>query len=244
MPQDVSPNILVNTIWVLLGLLIFVGNTATVFFMWKAKLASEKRQPGTRNHSMWNLEGINVAYTVVGLTLTTASVVRLSSDGELTRGACDFFGFFLAFFFHFAAVGILFIQINKMFLLWKPFKYYQYVRKRSKVPFIAFVFCLLYGLVNGTFPLVNLGEYSRKTSYSTCLLKWSRELAVKLTGFLNMTLAILIFGFLLVNFCQRWKLVKNRGQMNVPKTRKKETIIYSLVISSLFLICWIPYMVS
>lgn len=239
-----SPPIYLSTIWFLLGLTIFIGNTMTALLMWRSKVTREKAEIGVKIYALWNTIAMDIAFAIVGLTLTITSVLRLSSDVELTRRVCDFLGFCHAFSYHFSAMGILITLINKVFCFWKPFVYYRYVRRTSKLPFLAMFSCIIYSLTIGVLPLVTKGEYSQRTIYSTCLLTWNGQTSVRLSGVLNLILIIVISGHIFILFCQKLRLVKNRQRLNVSVFRPDETTIFDLILCSLFVISWMPYMVS
>lgn len=241
--QGLSQPGYVSVIWLILALSIWISNIFTAFVLWRSKISREKSEIERTIHALWNLICTDVAFSLVGLTLFVSMAVILARDTPLSNGCCDLFGFLHTFSFNFAAFGILVGLIDKSYSLLKPFAYNIYLKGESRVPAIIFVCSTLYGAFLAIIPLTRLGNY-HQSEYSTCLITYGEEVATRVTVVFSCSLFFVMLVFLALNFRQMLKIYKKHRHMNVSVTRHKETLIFMLVISSLFLICWCPYMVS
>ena len=79
---------------------------------------------------------INLAFSLVGLSLFVNMAMLLARNGELSDGLPDVFGFLHTFGFNFAAVGILVNLMDKIYILLRPFEYQTYVKYKSKIPIL------------------------------------------------------------------------------------------------------------
>ena len=232
-------------IWLLLGVIILIGNTITTFIIWRRKVQREKSKFGLKCHAAWNLIGINATYTFLGLLLIITSMIRLTKSGtSISETTCDIFGFFYSFLFHFAAVGVTLLQVDKLYCLIKPFAYHAFSRRKSKVPLIVLFCCSAYGTIIGVFPLTKLGSYSSKTTYTSCLPSWDKNAEFYTCFFLKFMLFLLTAAASIGILRQKLKIVKKRREMRVATSHPNETIIFVLSVSSLFAICWSPNLVS
>ena len=231
-----------SVIWLILGLIICIGNISTTYILWLSKINREKSELGRKIHGLWNLMCINLAFSLVGLSLFVNMAMLLARNGELSDGLPDVFGFLHTFGFNFAAVGILAGLMDRTCNLLKPFEYHSYVRGESKIPMIIFVCCTLYGLFLAVLPLTRLGNYYQ-SKYATCLVSWDEVVAPRVTIVFNIALFFITVAFIVLNLWLTWKLYTRRREMGVSVYRHKETLVFVLVVSSLFLICWFPYMV-
>ena len=241
--QILSQPSYLSVIWLILALNIWIANIFTAFILWRSKISREKSEIGRTLHSLWNLICTDVAFSLVGLNLFVNMTMILARDRPLSSGWCDFFGFLHTFSFNFAAFGILVGIIDRSYNLLKPFKYNIYLKGESRVPAIIFVCSALYGAFLAIVPLTRLGNYYQ-SEYATCLISYGEKVATRLTVVFNFSLFLAILTFITLYFRQMLKVYAKRRQMNVSVTRRKETLIFGLVISSLFLTCWCPYMVS
>lgn len=241
--EDVPQPKYLSVIWLLLGLIICIGNIFTSFILWLSKVNREKSDPGRKIHGLWNLICMNLAFSLVGLSLLVNMATLLARNNELSDGLCDFFGFLYTFGFNFAVVGILVGLLDKIYNLLKPFKYHSYVRGESNVPIIIFVCCTLYGMFMAIIPLTRLGSYYQ-SKYAICLIQWHKEAATRVTVFLNLILFLVTAALIIIYLWLMRKVYENRRQMRVSFTRRKETMVFELVVSSLFVTCWCPYMIA
>ena len=241
--QDLSQPKYLNVIWLILAVDICIGNILTAFILWRSKISREKCQIERTIHSLWNLICTDVAFSLVGLNLFFNMAMILARDSPLSSGWCDFFGFLHTFSINFAAFGILVGLTYRTYVLLKPFEYDKFLKSESRIPVIVFVCCTLYGVVLAIMPLTSLGNYYQ-VEYATCLIAWNEKGATRVTVVFNVTLSFVTLAFLASNLWHILKLYANRRQMNMPVTEPKETLIFVLVNSSLFLICWCPYIVS
>lgn len=233
-----------SSLWLLLGVLILTGNFFTTTIIWIRKTSREKSKFGLKCHAAYNVMGINVAYSFVGLTLTITSVVRLAKDGSISEVTCGVLGFFNTLCFHFAAVGVLILQADKLYCLLKPFAYHAYSRTRSNVPVTAFTCCSAYGAILGVLPLATQGNYASKTTYANCLPSWDHNGAFYTALSFNIILLVVTTLVVFRTLREKLKLIQKRREMRVATSHKKETIIFVLTISSLFVLCWSPSLVS
>lgn len=234
----------VSSLWLALGIITLIGNTLATVIVWLRKVNREKSKLGLKFHAAYNLLGIDVAYSFVGLTLTITSLVRLAKGGGISAATCEIWGFFSTSCFHFAAVGVFVSQLDKLYCLLKPFAYHTYSRRKSSIPFIVFTCCASYGIVIAVLWLTNQGGYASKTSYTNCLPEWNQNGAFKTGLAFNIILLALIVFVVLANLREKLKLVQKRREMRVATTHKNETIIFVLTMSSLFAVCWSPNLVS
>ncbi len=232
-----------SVIWLILALIICIGNISTTYILWLSKITREKSELGrVKIHALWNLMCINLAFSLVGLSLFVNMAMLLARNGELSDGLPDVFGFLHTFGFNIAAVGILVNLMDKIYILLRPFEYQTYVKYKSKIPMIIFVCCTLYGLFLAVLPLTRLGNYYQ-SKYATCLVSWDEEVATRVTVVFNIALFFITVAFIFLNLWLTWRLYTRRRKMGVSVYRHKETLVFVLVVSSLFLICWFPYMV-
>ena len=169
-------------------------------------------------------------------------VILLARDGDPSDGQCEFLGFLYTFSFNFAVIEILIAVLEKIHNLLTPFEYHKYTHGESYVPVIIFICCALYGLLLAILPLTNLGNYYQ-SKYSICLIHWDEERATRVTVVFN----VLAFSVIIacIGFYLRliWKLFAERKRLKVNLYRHKETVVFTLVASSSFLVCWFPNMV-
>ena len=241
--QDLSQPKYLSVTWLTLALCICIGNIFTAFILWRSKMSRERCQIERTIHSLWNLICIDVAFSLVGLTLFFSMATILARDIPISNGWCGFFGFLHTFGFNFAAFGILGGLIYRIFVLLKPFEYDEFLKSESRIPVIVFVCCVLYGVFLGIMPLTGTGNYYQ-SEYATCLMSWDEKAATRVTAIFNVILFFVTSAFLASNLWQILKLYANRRRMNMPITERKETLIFVLVNSSLFLTCWCPFIVS
>ena len=119
-----SQPLFLTTIWLLFSIIGLIGYVITAFIIWRRKLNQEKSTFGLKCHAAFNLLGINIAYSCLCLTLVITSITRLAKDGGISEVACNDLGFIYAFFFHFAAFGVMILQTDKLYCLSKPFVYH------------------------------------------------------------------------------------------------------------------------
>ena len=217
--QSSQPSYL-SSIWLILGLIILIGNISASISVWFAKANRRKSCPLLKCHSAWNILGIDAAFSTFGLTLTIISVVRLASDGEIiSEAACDVLGFFQTFTYNFAALGVFVVQADRLYGYIKPFDYHVYSKDESKVPLILFICCTVYGGLIASLPLTKMGNYSTQTAYTSCLLTWNENSAVRVALSLNI---VLLLGTVVVtsaNFRQKLTRNRKRREMKVAVTR-------------------------
>ena len=237
-----------SSLWFLLGVIMLTGNIVTTAIIWLRKSSQEKSKFGLKCHAAYNVLGINVAYSLVGLTfyalLAITSIVRLATDGSISEVTCHVLGFFNTLCFHFAAFGVLVSQADKLYCLLKPFAYHAYSRTRSNVPIIVFACCSAYGTIIAVLPLAKQGNYASKTIYTNCLQSWNYNGAFYTGLSFNIILLILTILAVLKTLREKLKLIEKRREMRVATSHKNETIIFVLTMSSLFVVCWSPSLVS
>ena len=233
-----------SSVWLILGIVIFLGNIITTAIIWLRKTKQERSKFGLKCHAAYNLLGVDMGYSFHGLVLTLMSIVRLTKDGRISEGACDVLGFFQAFSFHFAAVGVLVLQTDKFYCLAKPFVYHAYSRSKSTVPLIVVICCIIYGTIIAVLPLTKLGNYSSKTTYTSCMLTWNQSGAFYVGLSLDVILFLLTIVIISGTLRQKLQLIQKRRKMRVATSHPNETIIFVLAVSSLFILCWTPNLVS
>lgn len=238
----VQPKLLSVT-WLILGLTIFTGNIFTSYILWRSKISREKSEIGSKFHSAWNLICMELAFSLLGLTLVANMATVLATNDELSDGLCNFYGFLHAIGFNFILIAIIVAIINKLYSIISPFRYRVYTKGKSNVPMFIFIGSTLYSLLAAIIPLTSLGYYYQ-TKYAICLLHWGKDTATRITVILNL-IALLTIVYLIILYIRLvMRLHSDRRQLNVPITRRKETMIFQLVISSLIITCWCPYIVS
>jgi uncharacterized membrane protein YidH (DUF202 family) len=235
-----------SAIWLLLGIIISIGNGITALFIWLRKAKQEKSKFGLKCHAAYNVLGIDIAFSFLGVTLAITSIVRLAKDGAHSETACNVFGFFQTFWFYFAVVGVMVLQADKLYCLTKPFRYHVYSRRKSYIPLIVFSCCALYGTIIAVFPLTKQESYSSRTTltYASCLPSWNRNGAFYAGLFLNFIVFFLTIAAICGTLRQKLKLIQKRREMNVATSHANETIIFVLAVSILFVVCWSPNLVS
>jgi hypothetical protein len=239
-----SQPLFLTSIWLLFGIIISIGNALTAFIIWRRKLTQEKSTFGLKCHAAYNLLGINIAYSFIGLTLVITSFTRLVKDGEITDTSCNVLGFFHTFSFHFSAFGVMVLQTDKLYCLLKPFAYHSFSRRESTVPKIVLVCCTVYGTILSVLPYIKRRKYASKTNYTSCLPSWNRNGAFYAGLFLNFILFLFTVVAIIGTLRQRCKIIRKRQKMRVATSHSRETIIFVLAVSSLFLACWSPNLVS
>ena len=239
-----SQPLFLTTIWLLFAIIVLIGNVITTFIIWRRKISHEKSTFGLKCHAAFNLLGINIAYSLLGLTLTVTSITRLAKDGDISKTACKVLGFIYAFFFHFAAFGVMTLQTDKLYCLSKPFVCHVFSRRKSKIPLIVLVCCALYGTVMSVLPLIKLGKYCSKTGYTNCLPLWNRNGAFYASFFLKFILFLSILVAILGTVRQKFKTIRKRREMKVATSHSRETIIFVLAVSIFFVVCWSPNLIA
>lgn len=231
-------------IWLVLGLYIFIANLFTSYVLWLTKGTRERAEVGRHVHSLWNQICTITAFSFVGLSLFLTAAILLAKNNDLPDRFCGLITFVHAFSFNFAAFGIVVLLMDKAYNFLKPFEYRAYCNDESKVPVAIFVCCALYAIFIAVLPLTTLGEYYQPEYTSTCIMKWERELAPQVTVCFSLIILVTTMAFIIFDVQQVWKLYSNRKQLKVSFFRHKETQIFMLVLTSLFFICWCPYIVS
>ena len=240
--RNVSQPRYLSIIWLVFGLSICIGNIFTTYILWLSKISREKSELGRKIHGLWNVICINLAFSLVGLSLFVSMALLLARNVELSDQSCDIFGFLHSFGFNFAVIGILIGLMENAYQFFKPFEYHAYVKGESNIPLVIFGCCIVYSLFLAIIPLTRLGNY-HQLKYATCVLSWDGGTATWVTAMFNLTLFSVIVAFIVLDLRLALKVYENRKRMNVSLLRPRETTVFTLVTSSLFLICWFPYMV-
>ncbi|XP_028394029.1 tachykinin-like peptides receptor 86C [Dendronephthya gigantea] len=230
-------------IWLVLGLYIFLTNLFSSYVLWLTKGTREKAELGRHIHSLWNQICTNIAFSLVGLSLFLTAAILLASNSFSDR-LCGFITFVHAFSFNFAAFGILVQLIDKAYNFLKPFEYRFYCRVESRVPLAIFVCSTLYAIFIAVLPLTTLGTYYQLKYTSICMMKWEHKRAPLVTVCFSLILQVTTIAFIIFDVQQVWKLYRSRRRLKVPFIRHKETQIFMLVLTSLFSICWCPYIIA
>jgi hypothetical protein len=210
--------------------------------LYRTKVSRERAELSLRIHGQWNLIFTNIAFSLVGLSLFVNMAMLLARNVDLSHKSCDLFGFIHSFGYNFAAGGILVGLMERTYQYLRPFRYNSYVHGESKIPVVIFVCCTVYSLFLAIIPLTRLGNFYH-SQYATCLVSWDKEAATRVTVISNLILLCVMVAFFVIDSWLTWKLYENRKRMKVSLFRHKETAIFMLLTSSVFLICYFPYMV-
>ena len=241
--RNVSPPKFLSIMWLVLGLSICISNIFTSYMLWLSKISREKSELGRKIHGLWNVICINLAFSLVGLSLFVSMALLLARNAGLSDPSCDLFGFLHSFGFNFAVIGILIGLVEKAYQFFKPFEYHAYIKGKSNIPLVVFGCCMVYSLFLAIIPLTRLGKY-HQLKYATCVVSWDGDTATWVTAIFSLTLFSVNVAFIVLDLWLSLKVYANRKRMNVSLLRPRETSVFTLVTSSLFLICWFPYLIA